>query len=84
MKDEDIDFIPCSLGIIVHTDPLRATQILRYIHEVVEARIIFKLIAPKGEKLWIVSGEEHPNDVAQRREGPWALMAKKPSGGGHE
>ncbi len=66
MEDEDSDFLPCSLGIIIHTNLLEAQQILRYIHQEAGARIIFKLIAPKGERLWIVRGSEHPDDEAGR------------------
>ncbi len=62
--EKDPDFLPVSLAVVVHCDPLEAKQILRYIHEVVEARIVYKTIAPKGERLWI-KREVHPNN--QRR-----------------
>ncbi len=58
MEDEDSDFLPCSLGLIVHTSLLEAQKILKFIHQEAGGRIIFKLIAPKGEKLWIKRGEE--------------------------
>lgn len=60
MEEDDIDFIPCSLGLVVHCDPRTAQEILRFIHEDIGARIVYKMVSPRGERLWIRRGGDEP------------------------
>ena len=73
MQDDD-DFVPVSLGIVVHTDLTRAQQILKFISEGAGDRIIYRKIVPRGTKLWIVEGGEDPQEAieqsAERGEAP--------------
>ena len=55
---EDEDFVPVSLAVVVHTDIMRARQILKHISEAAGDRIIYRNVAPRGTKLWIVEGSE--------------------------
>ena len=71
---EDEDFVPVSLAVVAHTDLVRAQQILKYISEAAGDRIIYRKVAPRGTKLWIVEGGEDPQEAieqsAERGEAP--------------
>ncbi len=60
MEYYDPDFLPCSLALVIHTSPLEAQRILRFIHKDPRAKIVYKTVTPRGGKLWIQRGGDGP------------------------
>ncbi len=66
------DDVLCALALVVHTRLDNVPAILRFIEDQGD-RVIFKEVAPKGEKLWIRRGGDPQEQVeldAERGEAP--------------